>query len=77
MCSGEYGLCAVVSMCSVVWGGMQCKDTICMMKDTARWMDELFQTGMLHPQEWVFMQVLNNVGTTQVHTYTHRQINAE
>ena len=35
------------------------------------WMDELFETGMLHPQEWVFMQVLNSTGTntgTQIHT---------
>ena len=32
------------------------------------WMDELFETGMLHPQEWVFMQVLNSTGTN---THTH------
>ena len=39
-------------------------------------MDELFQTGMLHPQEWVFMQVLNSIYRHK-HIYTHRQINAE
>jgi len=34
------------------------------------WMDELFETGMLHPQEWFFMQVLNSTCIC-TNTYTH------